>query len=95
MRQQFFGAYVVSEENIFNINRPIFMDFSNTLDKFHFNYVLPFAENLALIESTYFSSKKEKKMLDLNYIDEYMNINYKGKKYKIEKTEFGSMQEGL
>ena len=91
MRQQFFGAYVVSEENIFNINRPIFMDFSNTLDKFHFNYVLPFAENLALIESTYFSSKKEKKMLDLNYIDEYMNINYKGKKYKIEKTEFGSI----
>ena len=91
MRQQFFGAYVVAEENIFNINRPIFMDFSNTLDKFHFNYVLPFTENLALIESTYFSSKKEKKMLDLNYIDEYMNINYKGKKYIIEKTEFGSI----
>ena len=67
------------------------MDFSNTLDKFHFNYVLPFTENLALIESTYFSSKKEKKMLDLNYIDEYMNINYKGKKYIIEKTEFGSI----
>ena len=91
MRQQFFGAYVVSEENIFNIDRPIFMDFSNTFDKFHFNYVLPFTENLALIESTYFSSKKEKKMLDLNYIGEYMNINYKGKKYIIEKTEFGSI----
>ena len=30
-------------------------------------------------------------MLDLNYIDEYMNINYKGKKYIIEKTEFGSI----
>ena len=91
MQQQFFGAYVMSEEDIFNINRPIFMDFSNTVDKFHFNYVLPFTEKLALIESTYFSSKKEKEMLDLNYIDEYMNINYKGKKYIIEKTEFGSI----
>ena len=91
MRQQFFGAYVLSEENIFNVNRPMFMDFSNKLDKFHFNYVLPFSENFALIESTYFSSKKEKEMLDLNYIDEYMNINYKGKKYTIEKTEFGSI----
>ena len=91
MWQQFYGAYVVSEESIFNIDCPTFMDFSNNSNKFHFNYILPFSAKNALIESTYFSNKKEKEMLNTDYINQYMSTNYIGKKYVIEKVEFGSI----
>ncbi len=91
MWQQFFGAYVISEENIFNIDCPTFMDFSNNSDKFHFNYILPFSAKNALIESTYFSNKKEKEMLNIDYIDQYMSENHEDKKYIIEKVEFGAI----
>ena len=67
------------------------MDFSNDINKFHFNYILPFSEKSALIESTYFSEQKENEMLDVEYINQYMSINHKNKKYNIEKIEFGSI----
>jgi len=91
MWQQFFGAYIKSEEDIFNSDCPTLMDFSNDINKFHFNYILPFSEKSALIESTYFSKQKENEMLDVEYINQYMSINHKNKKYNIEKIEFGSI----
>ena len=91
MWQQFFGAYVKTEMNIFDDLSPIIMDFSNDDNKFHFNYFLPFTKNYALIESTYFSSNIEKENLDIKYIEKYMEKNYKGIKYNIDKTELGKI----
>jgi lycopene beta-cyclase len=91
MMQQFFGAYIKSKNDIFDDKSAVFMEFSNLRNKFHFNYILPFSKNFALIESTYFSSKKEYNMLNEDYINEYMKLNYKNEKYKIEKVEFGSI----
>ncbi|MDG2171386.1 MAG: lycopene cyclase family protein [Gammaproteobacteria bacterium] len=91
MMQQFYGAYVKSKNDIFDDNSAVFMEFSNLRNKFHFNYILPFSRNSALIESTYFSSKKEYNMLNEDYINEYMKLNYRNEKYEIEKVEFGSI----
>lgn len=91
MWQKFFGAYVESEKEIFNEKSPIFMEFSDTKNKFHFMYILPFSKTKALIESTYFTSHEEKEMLDENFINSYMNKKYPNKKYIIQKTEFGKI----
>ena len=85
MWQQFFGAYIKSEEDIFNSDCPTLMDFSNDINKFHFNYILPFSEKSALIESTYFSKQKENEMLDVEYINQYMSINHKNKNIILKK----------
>ena len=89
MWQQFFGGYVKTSRNVFDESSPIIMDFSNIEKKFHFNYFLPFKKNLALIESTYFSSISEEENLDIKYIEKYMETKYKGVEYNIEKTESG------
>ena len=89
MWQKFFGAYVEAEEEIFDEKSPIFMEFSDTENKFHFMYILPFSKKTALIESTYFSCHEEKEMLDENFIDSYMHKKHPNKKYTIQKTEFG------
>ena len=64
MKQQFFGAYIKSKEDIFDDNLAAFMEFTTIKNKFHFNYILPFSKNMALIESTFFSCNEEKKLLN-------------------------------
>ena len=91
MWQQFFGAYVESEEDIFDDEKPMFMEFSGIEDKFHFIYLLPFSKREALIESTYFSQEKEDQYLDKKYIEEYVKENYSQSNFKIRKTEYGSI----
>jgi len=91
MWQQFFGAYVKAEEDIFDEETAIFMEFSKKKDKFHFVYLLPFSKNEALIESTYFSEKREKEYLDNIFIKKYMKDNFNEVSYKIEKNEFGAI----
>ena len=91
MWQQFFGAYVKAEEEIFDESSPIFMEFSDKKNKFHFMYVLPFSKKTALVESTYFSCDIEKEMLGQNYINAYMNKKHANKKYLVEKTEYGKI----
>ena len=60
MWQQFFGSYIKTEQEIFDDQKATFMEFSKLRNKFHFMYILPFSPTEALIESTYFSSKKGK-----------------------------------
>lgn len=91
MKQQFFGAYIKSKEDIFDDNLAAFMEFTTIKNKFHFNYILPFSKNMALIESTFFSCNEEKNLLNKEYINEYMREKYGDKEYVIEKTEFGSI----
>ena len=91
MWQQFFGAYVETEKDIFDDEKAIFMEFSRVEDKFHFIYLLPFSKREALIESTYFSQKKEEQYLDKKYIEEYMREKYNQPDFQICKTEYGSI----
>jgi len=89
MWQQFFGVYIHSDEDVFDENKPILMDFLDTKNKFHFMYVLPFSSKYALFESTYFSSEIEKKYLDEKYIKDFLKENYNLSNINIEKTEAG------
>ncbi len=91
MWQQFFGAYVETGKDIFDDEKAIFMEFSKVEDKFHFIYLLPFSRREALIESTYFSQKKEEQYLDKKYIEEYMREKYNQPDFQICKTEYGSI----
>ena len=91
MWQQFFGAYVETGKDIFDDEKAIFMEFSKVEDKFHFIYLLPFSKREALIESTYFSQKKEEQYLDKKYIEEYMREKYNQPDFQICKTEYGSI----
>jgi len=91
MQQQFYGVYVKTVENVFEDSTAVLMDFSKLKNKFHFMYVLPFSKNTALIESTYFSAKKETECLDDKYIESYMASEYKNTKYSVEKKEYGSI----
>jgi lycopene beta-cyclase len=60
-------------------------------DKKHtaFTYVLPFKENEALIEHTYFSKNECEKKVYENYIRDYMNNYYHTSDYEVKKSEFG------
>lgn len=58
LRQHFIGWHVKTDHRVIDNNKPVFMDFSvpqkgNT----RFMYVLPFAENEALVEYTLFSKE--------------------------------------
>ena len=91
MWQQFFGSYIKTEQEIFDDQKATFMEFSKLRNKFHFMYILPFSSTEALIESTYFSSKKENNMLDEEIIKKYMQNNFPNSEFKIVKSEHGSI----
>ena len=91
MWQQFFGCYIKTEQEIFDDQKATFMEFSKLRNKFHFMYILPFSPTEALIESTYFSSKKENNMLDEEIIKKYMQNNFPNSEFKIMKSEHGSI----
>ena len=91
MWQQFFGSYIKAEQEIFDDQKATFMEFSKLRNKFHFMYILPFSPTEALIESTYFSSKKENNMLDEEIIKKYMQNNFPNSEFKIMKSEHGSI----
>ena len=75
MWQQFFGGYVKTSRNVFDESSPIIMDFSNIEKNFILIIFCHLKKNLALIESTYFSSIFEEENLDIKYIEKYMEKN--------------------
>ena len=89
LKQHFIGWVVRTKEAKFNKDSFVFMDY-RIRDKNHtaFTYVLPFKENEALIEHTYFSKNECKKKVYENYIRDYMN-NHFTSDYKVIKSEFG------
>ena len=85
------ALYIKTEQEIFDDQKATFMEFSKLRNKFHFMYILPFSSTEALIESTYFSSKKENNMLDEEIIKKYMQNNFPNSEFKIMKSEYGSI----
>ena len=53
--QHFFGVNIVTKEKIFDVKKLTLMHFTNEKNPLHFIYVLPFKDNMALVESTVFS----------------------------------------
>ena len=61
------------KENIFDSSTVILMDFRCDQSKgLHFIYLIPFAKNRALVESTIFSNKIENKNYYINAIEIYL-----------------------
>jgi lycopene beta-cyclase len=56
LQQHFIGWHVMTEQSVFDEDKPIFMDFSiQQKGNTRFMYVLPFSKNEALVEYTLFS----------------------------------------
>jgi len=91
LQQHFIGWQVKTQHLVFDVNKPVFMDFSvpqkgNT----RFMYVLPFAENEALVEYTLFSknllSEAEYELAIKDYL-----VQLGGGNYEIINKERGSI----
>ena len=91
--QHFYGCEINTTENYFDENSVTLMDFDCEQKKgVHFFYILPFAKNRALIETTWLSylEKLDKK----NYIKElelYIQNDLKIKNYNIIRDEIGAI----
>ena len=91
--QHFYGCEINTTESHFDENSVTLMDFDCEQKKgVHFFYILPFAKNRALIETTWLSylEKLDKK----NYIKElelYIENNLKIKNYNIIREEIGAI----
>lgn len=90
--QHFKGWVIETEENSFNENCPVFMDFrTEQYNDCRFFYIIPFSNNRALVEYTGFSpkvlniSEYENKLK--NYLEKTLNIS----KYSILETEYGEI----
>lgn len=91
LQQHFIGWHVKTDHPVFDNNKPVFMDFSvpqkgNT----RFMYVLPFAENEALVEYTLFSknllSEQEYELAIKDYL-----VQLDAGNYEIINKEHGSI----
>ena len=90
MLQHFIGLTIKSEKNIFDSSTVILMDFRCDQSKgLHFIYLIPFAKNRALVESTIFSNKIENKNKNINSKKIYLKTFYKLKSFKILSEEKG------
>ena len=88
--QHFHGLTLDFEEDVFDENIAVLMDFRCDQSRgIHFIYLLPFSKTKALIESTMFSKKIEDYNFYINSIKSYITRFYKTDKYKIVKEESG------
>jgi len=87
--QHFVGLEIKCKRDIFKVNEVTLMDIQEKNNLFNFLYVLPFSKNLALVESTYFSSKTFKKSTYINDIKNYINKKYNIKEFSVKFCEAG------
>ena len=91
--QHFYGYEIETIENHFNENVVTLMDFNcEQKNGVHFFYILPFANNRALIETTWLSYLND--LHKKNYIKEletYIQNNLKVKNYNIIREEIGAI----
>ena len=90
--QHFKGCLIETEEDTFDVDCPVFMDFRTDQDNdCRFFYILPYSKKKALIEYTGFSPKtlnqNEYDLKLTHYIKNQLGI----KSYKIEETEYGEI----
>ena len=91
--QHFFGIEIETSKKIFDDKIFNLMDFDcDQRDSVHFFYTLPFAENKALIETTWLSNLNNKGLQDYeNQVLEYLEQKLKIKDYKITFKEKGAI----
>ena len=87
--QHFIGFEVVFKDNILDKTKITLMDFQNFTNGINFMYILPFSENRALFEPTYFSTKIFKTSIYKKCLVNYLKKNFPGKSYKIKFKEKG------
>ncbi len=90
LKQHFLGWVIKTNESKFDKDSLTFMDYrTRDKNKTAFTYVLPFKNNEALIEHTYFSKEECLKEVYEGYIKEYLKKYYSISNYKIIKSEYG------
>jgi len=89
--QHFQGYVVTTEKDVFDDTTVILMDFRCDQSKgMHFIYLLPFSKKKALVESTMFSKKIEKKSFYKNQISKYLKKNF-----DLTSFTLGDYEEGI
>ena len=92
LQQHFVGWFVESDEAVFDSSAPIFMDFSiEQKGNTRFMYVLPFSENLALVEYTLFSSEMLEYKEYEEAIEQYLTDHFGLIEYRIKEKEKGNI----
>ncbi|WP_440931408.1 lycopene cyclase family protein [Candidatus Pelagibacter sp.] len=91
--QHFFGIEIETSKKIFDDKIFNLMDFDcDQRDNVHFFYTLPYAENKALIETTWLSNLNNKGLQDYeSQVLEYLEHKLKIKNYKITFKEKGAI----
>ena len=88
--QHFIGCVVHSKKNIFKTSTAILMDFRCDQSKgIHFIYLLPLSKRKALVESTLFSKRIEKKEFYINSIKLYLKNIYNLNEFTMSDFENG------
>lgn len=92
--QHFLGWEIEYNENLFNPDIPIFMDFDIPQENgTSFIYLLPFSKRKALVEFTIFSNQLLEKHQYREQIRDYLRTNYDVHQhdYSIHREEFGTI----
>ena len=87
--QHFYGIELKSSKSVFDKKEVILMDFIKKNNGIHFFYILPFSENEALIETTYFSKEIYDNKKYINDINCYLNEKFKGIRFTKVSNENG------
>tara|TARA_S200000501_G_scaffold377297_1_gene435127 strand:- start:14912 stop:16072 length:1161 start_codon:yes stop_codon:yes gene_type:complete len=92
LKQHFIGWLIKTDEEKFNKNSFVFMDYRIRDKKSTaFTYILPFKKDKALIEHTYFSKNTCDKKVYEKYIKDYLKKYFGNCSYKIIKSESGTI----
>ena len=90
--QHFYGTIIETRENYFDENKLTLMDFKQSERGVHFFYILPFKNNLALIETTWLSNLEH--LNKQSYVDElnqYIENDLGIKNFNIVREEIGAI----
>lgn len=92
LQQHFIGWVVKTREPVFDVDQATYMDFSiEQKGNTRFMYVLPYAENRALVEYTLFSEDLLQKEEYETAIEAYLTNKLSITDFEIEETEMGSI----
>lgn len=92
LQQHFLGWFVKTDQPVFDVETPTFMDFSIAQNgNTRFMYVLPFSKHEALVEYTLFSGKVLKKEEYENAIKDYLSETLGVGDYDITEVEQGNI----
>ncbi len=91
LHQQFLGWFVEFNEDVFDEDKALLMDFSCSKEKeFSFFYILPFSKRKALIECTFYSASRIDSQVYVPEIEAYIQAHF-GSDYSLTSIEVGSI----